>query len=74
MSIQVIAQVIAIVVIASWIIYKEVSERTKVKAYKLNPNPERCRQHAEAINAINDRIDDEILPDLKRIKDKLEIV
>ena len=74
MSIQVIAQVLAILIIASWIIYKELSERAKVKAFKLRPNPDRCREHAIAINAINQRIDDEIIPDLKRIKERLDIV
>lgn len=72
-TLQMIAQVVAILVIAGWLAYKEISERTKQRSHGLLPNPERCRDHATAINSIRDDIV-EIRSDISRIKDRLEIV
>lgn len=44
------------------------------KKYGVGANPKRCRRHADAINAINGRLDNEVIPDLEAIKAKLEIV
>ncbi len=52
MSIQVIAQVIAIVVISGWLVYKEVAERSKARRYDLADNPERCHDHENRLRSI----------------------
>lgn len=49
-------------------------QKHKEHKYGIGGNPRRCAEHAEAINRINDRIDDDLIPDIKRIKVKLEIV
>jgi len=50
------------------------AQKVKEKRFGIGNNPRRCVEHAQAINHINERIDEEILPDLGRIKEKLEIV
>ncbi len=67
-------ETIATGIIGAFVVAKEVVEYFKRKKYGLNSNPKRCKSHAEAINAINDRIDNEICPDLEKIKDRLGIV
>lgn len=67
-------ELIATGVVAVFVTARELFEYRKRKKLGLKPNPERCEEHAVAINKINERIDDEILPDLKRIKEKLGIV
>jgi len=67
-------ETIATALIGVFVVAKEVIEYFKRKRRGLKANPERCTEHADAINKINERIDDEILPDLKRIKEKLGIV
>lgn len=66
MSIQIIAQVASILVIAGWLVFKELREHAKSKEYGLMGNPVRCRQHAEAINDLRD--------DVKAIKEHLGIL
>lgn len=52
MDIGLIAQVCAILIIAGWIVYKELRERHKVKEYELLENPERCRDHEQRLRCI----------------------
>jgi hypothetical protein len=49
-------------------------QKMRERKYGIGGNPKRCAEHAHAINRLNDRIDEDILPDLGRIKAKLEIV
>jgi len=67
-------ETIATAVIGVFVVVKEVTEYFKRKKRGLKANPERCEEHRRAINAINTRLDDEIMPDLKCIKEKLGIV
>lgn len=52
MSVTVIAQVVSILIIAGWLVYKEVREANKVKKYDLMANPERCKDHEERLRSI----------------------
>ena len=66
MQVQVIAQVVAIVIIAGFLVYKEVREKAKLDEYELLENPKRCWEHKMAIN--------ELRADIKAIKTHLGIV
>jgi hypothetical protein len=52
MSLTVITQVLAIVIITGWLVYKEVHERGKSRDYGLLENPERCKDHEERLRQI----------------------
>jgi hypothetical protein len=73
LTIKELATGLATVAMGAYLFFKWLKERRALKS-GLAPNPTRCQEHAEAINKINDRITYEIIPDLKRIKDKLDIV
>ncbi|MCK9597992.1 MAG: hypothetical protein M0R06_03060 [Sphaerochaeta sp.] len=73
LSTQELAQGLFSVLIGGYLFFKWLRERKAVKR-GLAPNPTRCQEHADAINGIKDQINDELLPDIKRIKEKLDIV
>jgi hypothetical protein len=73
MTLSTIAQVAAVVIMTGWLVYKELRERYKVKKYGLAMNPERCKQHAEAINKLTAQVED-LNECARKIADKVGIV
>jgi hypothetical protein len=64
-TIQNLATVLSIIIIAGYLSYKEIREY-RARRNGLAGNPTRCQGHADAIN--------EIRGDIKRIKEILDIV
>jgi hypothetical protein len=73
LNLQTIASVLAILILAGWTVWKELRERVKLKRYGLALNPERCKQHAEAINSLTEQVKD-LKECAHKIADKVGIV
>ena len=73
MPIQAIAQVLAVIAIASYLVWDKLRELRKIKKYGLDPNPERCQQHADAINKLSRQVE-ELRECAHKIADKVGIV
>ena len=52
MTITVMAQILAILTLAGWTVYKEIRERSKAHKYDLAENPERCHDHEMRLRGI----------------------
>lgn len=52
MTIPVIAQILAILTLAGWTVYKEIRERSKTRRYDLAENPDRCHDHEMRLRSI----------------------
>jgi hypothetical protein len=73
MPIQTIAQVLAVIIIAGYLAQEKIREKRKLKLYGLAANPERCNQHAEAINKLSEQME-EVRECMGKIADKVGIV
>lgn len=73
LSAKELAEALSILLMGGYLFFKWIKERKAVKR-GLAPNPTRCQEHADAINDIKSQIKDELIPDIKRIKEKLDIV
>lgn len=56
MNSSTIAQIVAVIILAGWTIYKELRDRYKRRKFGLLANPERCNQHASAINELREQV------------------
>ena len=73
MPLQTIAQVLAVLIIAGYLAFDKLRERRKRIQYGLAVNPDRCNQHAVAINELREQVKD--LQDCARqIAEKVGIV
>lgn len=70
---QTIASVLAILILAGWTVFKELRERHRTRKYGLLANPERCAQHADAINKLSIQVED-LRECAHKIADKVGIV
>ena len=73
MPIQTIAQVLAVLIIAGYLTYDKLNENVKRKKYGLAVNPDRCNQHAVAINDLRKQVS-ELQECATKIAEKVGIV
>jgi hypothetical protein len=73
MPLQTIAQVLAVLIIAGYLTFDKLRENVKRRKYGLAVNPDRCNQHAVAINDLRKQVS-ELQDCATKIAEKVGIV
>jgi hypothetical protein len=73
MNLTTIAQVLAVILLAGWTVFKEVKDRIKRKQWDLAPNPKICKQHAEAIEKLQGTVE-QMDSNLCKVAEKVGVI